>query len=80
MILFFAKLFSFSLFLTRLAWVIVCPIRNEKDLPDGRSQLEGDSDAVAFYKWFKLILRKHPYFNALLFWGDKYRVGPSMMK
>ena len=74
MILFFAKLFSFFLFLTRLAWVIVCPIRNEKDLPDGRSQLEGDSDAVAFYKWFKLILRKHPYFNVFLFWSDKYHL------
>ena len=74
MILVFAKLFSFFLFLTRLAWVIVCPIRNEKDLPDGRSQLEGDSDAVAFYKRFKLILRKHPYFTVFLFWRDKYPV------
>ena len=27
--------------------MVVCPICNEKDLPDGRSQLEGDCDAVA---------------------------------
>ena len=37
----------FSLaFLTRLASSIVCLICDEKDLPDGRSQLEGNRDAV----------------------------------
>ena len=40
-------IYFFSSLLTRLASSIVCLICDEKDLPDGRSQLEGNRDAVS---------------------------------